>query len=135
PGTARPRILHIEDDPDLAVIVATLVGEQVEIVNAATRQEAIRRLNEARFDLVILDLGLPDGSAIDLLPLLGTLGAGAAPPVLVFSASEPGPEIARQVAEVLTKSVTSNDLLIERINTLLGDKAPRPIEALDRVAP
>ena len=129
-GTERPRILHVEDDPDLAVIVATLVGEHVEIVNAATRLDAIRLLQDGRFDLVILDLGLPDGSATDLLPLLGELGGSHAPPVLVFSASVPGPDVARQVAEVLTKSLTSNERLLERINALLGERAP----ALERAS-
>jgi DNA-binding response OmpR family regulator len=129
-GTERPRILHVEDDPDLAMIVATLVGDRVEIVNAATRLDAIRLLQDGSFDLVILDLGLPDGSATDLLPLLGELSGSQAPPVLVFSASVPGPDVARQVADVLTKSLTSNERLLERINALLGARAP----ALDRMS-
>jgi len=131
---ARPRILHVEDDPDLVVIVATLVGERIEIVNAATRADAVRRLQSEAFDLVILDLGLPDGSAADLLPLLGALGSGRAPPVLIFSASVPGPEIARQVSDVLTKSLTTNDRLLERIRALLDPKTARTTPAPEAMA-
>jgi signal transduction histidine kinase/CheY-like chemotaxis protein len=131
---ARPRILHVEDDPDLAVIVATLVGEQVEIINAATRIDAVRLLQDGEFDLVILDLGLPDGSAADLLPLLGALGSGRAPPVLIFSASVPGPEVARQVSDVMTKSLTTNEHLRARIQALLDAKMRPPAPALDTVA-
>src|SRR5881296_1612118 len=38
-----------------------------EILQAASLEEARRHLAEARFDVVLLDLGLPDGDGIELL--------------------------------------------------------------------
>src|SRR5436853_7154934 len=80
------RILHVEDDPDLQRVVAAIVAKDGEVEAAATLAEARNRLAEASFDLVILDLALPDGSGMELLPLLGSLTPPT--PELIFSAPE-----------------------------------------------
>ena len=67
---------------------------------------------------MILDLALPDGSGLELLPYLGSLDP--ATPVLIFSAHEVDAAIADRVASVLVKSQTSNRELLERIRSALG---------------
>src|SRR5207244_3569620 len=58
----RARILHVEDDPDLQRVVAAIIGGETEVEAASTLAEARHCLAERHFDLVILDLALPDGS-------------------------------------------------------------------------
>lgn len=69
-SNGKARILHVEDDPDILKIVAGLVGDLAEIIPSMTLSEAKSLLQQQTFDLVILDLMLPDGDGEDLLPLL-----------------------------------------------------------------
>ncbi|HEY4596305.1 MAG TPA: response regulator, partial [Thermoanaerobaculia bacterium] len=116
PGRAT-RILHVEDDPDLQRVVAAIVDREALIEQALNLAEARERLMGGHFDLVILDLALPDGSGLELLPELGSLDPPT--PVLIFSAHEVDKTVAGRVAAVLVKSQTSNRELSERIRSAL----------------
>ena len=62
------QILVIDDEPDLRTLYElTLLREGYQVDAAGTLQEAWELLNGRRFDLVITDMRLPDGSGIDLL--------------------------------------------------------------------
>ncbi|HZF13710.1 MAG TPA: ATP-binding protein [Thermoanaerobaculia bacterium] len=112
------RILHVEDDPDVHQVVAAIAGPGATVEWATTLKEARARLAGERFDLVILDLVLPDGSGAELLPFLSDLIPST--PTILFSALEVGEEVSRQVASVLVKSRTSNRQLVETIQAALA---------------
>ena len=62
------RILLVEDDPMIADVAAETLrdeGHGVDIMR--TRVQASAAADRTRYDLVILDIGLPDGSGFDLL--------------------------------------------------------------------
>lgn len=68
---AMPSVLLIEDDPDLRRLMARALadgGHHVE--SAATAMEALRMVPSGGFDLIILDLGLPDLDGRDLLKMI-----------------------------------------------------------------
>jgi DNA-binding response OmpR family regulator len=117
-GGNKPVILHVEDDPDIRQVLASLVGNEAELVAAPSLAGAKAKLAADRFDLIILDLGLPDGSGLDLLPLLNE--RGLAVPVMIFSAGESSLEVSRQVAAALVKARTSNEVLLATIKQLIG---------------
>lgn len=117
-GRDVARILHVEDDADLQKVVAAIVDRDAALEQAANLEEARRWLVRERFDLVILDLALPDGSGAELLPLLGRLAPPT--PVLIFSAYAVDPSVANRVASVLVKSQTTNEELLERIRAVLA---------------
>jgi len=61
-------ILLVEDDPVLATFLAdNLSADGYEPVVAETIRDALRQLELRRPDLAIVDLGLPDGSGLDLI--------------------------------------------------------------------
>lgn len=114
PSDDRARILHVEDDDDLCSVVATLAEGVGECDRAATLHEARERLDHSRYDLVILDLELPDGVGWELLDN-HPLGC----PVIVFSGRPARRDDAPEVAATLVKSSTSNDELLRMISSLV----------------
>jgi ribonuclease P protein subunit RPR2 len=63
--TERPRILIVDDDPSFrSLLVATLAGEAMELVEAETAEEARSLALSHRPDLVLLDVSLPDASGL-----------------------------------------------------------------------
>jgi DNA-binding response OmpR family regulator len=120
-NSGRSRILHVEDDPDLVRVVAALVGRDVEIQQAPDLQTAKALLEQEKYDLVIIDIGLPDGSGLELLPILS--GPMGSVPVLVFSAQEVEKDLAGKVGAALVKSRTSNENLLTTIQSLIRERA------------
>ncbi|MBI3529868.1 MAG: response regulator [Betaproteobacteria bacterium] len=114
----RSRVLHVEDDPDLRHVVASLCAEVAEFEGAASFREAAELLSTRRYDLVILDVELPDRSGWDLLPLIDQ--QAPPPQVLVFSGSELSAADSGRVAAALVKSHVSNPELLEAIRALTG---------------
>jgi len=114
----RPRVLHVEDDTDIFRVINGILGEIVYLENAVSLADARLMLESNSYDLVILDVSLPDGSGMELLPMLN--GAMPPIPVMVFSASEMTQEDVREVKSVLVKSRTDNVQLLATIKRLIG---------------
>ncbi|MGE5608431.1 MAG: PAS domain S-box protein [Bacillota bacterium] len=73
-GQANPtkrRILLVEDHPDTLRIVSKLLGMiGYEVVTATGMQEALTLASQGKFDLLVSDIGLPDGSGLDVMRIL-----------------------------------------------------------------
>lgn len=111
------RILHVEDDADIRNLVKILLDDSYEITQAATLQAAREALTSKKFDLVLLDIGLPDGSGLELIENIRKFSS--APQVMIFSADDIKISQSSVVADALIKSKTSNDELVERIKKLV----------------
>ncbi|HET9469887.1 MAG TPA: response regulator, partial [Usitatibacter sp.] len=118
-----PRVLHVEDDPDIQRVAATIAADFAGFEFAGTLQEARRRLGARFFDLVLLDLNLPDGSGWDLVPAARRLDPP--PRIVVFSVEDVSAEQAKLVDAVLLKSCTSNEKLLQTLRDLLPRRRER----------
>lgn len=114
-ATNMPHILHIEDNKDTQNIVELLLEKHAIISTANNLTEAKALLEHNSYHLVILDLLLPDGNGMDILPLLSKYHA----PVLVFSEMELNKDYSKFVSQALLKSNSSNEILLNTIKTLL----------------
>lgn len=62
-----PKILIVEDDPQITkILIMNLRLSGFEIDNAVTFHEAWSKITSDHFDLILMDIGLPDGSGLDL---------------------------------------------------------------------
>ncbi len=79
------RVLMIEDDARLAEMVARDLGASgLEVANAPTAAEGLARLAREPFDLVLLDLTLPDADGLDVCRRLRASGSPV--PVIMLTA-------------------------------------------------
>jgi PAS domain S-box-containing protein len=111
-----PRILHIEDDNSLTQLIRELLSNDADVHAVHTVAEAKARIRES-FDLIILDINLSDGSGLDLLPLMRD-AERPAPPVILYSATEPTRELTARVEAALVKSRHSIDQLLHTVRAL-----------------
>ncbi len=100
-GLATPtRVMLVDDHPDFRDLMVTLLERQSDlevVAQAGTMAEARAEAATARFDVVVLDLGLPDGNGADLIGELREASPGGA--VLVMSASLHPTNIERAMRE------------------------------------
>lgn len=62
------KILLIDDDPEMGELLSTyLDGEGYSLHHACTAKEGLNTLNHGEFDLVLLDIVLPDISGLNVL--------------------------------------------------------------------
>ena len=114
-----PRILHVEDDADFSRFLAAALHGQAELVTASSVRQAVHLLADQAFALVVLDIGLPDGDGLSLLPLLQER-AGGAIPVAILTATEIPASILPEVAVAMVKSRLSEAHMVESILRLVG---------------
>jgi PAS domain S-box-containing protein len=113
----RAEILHVDDDPDILTVTASALQGVAEVRPAESLAAARTALQTRRPDLVILDLGLPDGSGLDLLAELDD-GEGGSIPVVIYSAQEMDAGLGDRVEAVLVKSRTSLATLVRTVRRL-----------------
>ena len=115
----KPHILHVEDDLDVARVVSTLVNDIATVTLAINLAEGKELLRSQKFDLVILDLMLPDGAGEELLVVAQENGTEP-PPFIVFSAKEiQSTTISDDIRAALVKSRTSNEKLVSTIRAAI----------------
>src|SRR4051795_1302377 len=128
-GVTAPRILIVDDDPNLLVILAEqLHADGYDVVTARDGEEALRRLNQAWPDLLVIDMLMP---RMDGLTLAREVKARADLPIIVLSAidtADSKADLLEEVAEdYVTKPYHYPELRarIARVMRRLGDKVPR----------
>lgn len=69
-ATASSRILHVDDEPDLADLTATFLhreNDSFTVDTATTVSEGLDRLNEAHFDCIVSDFDMPGQNGVEFL--------------------------------------------------------------------
>ena len=117
-GTTKPRVLHVEDDVDLALIVSIHGENLVEFDLAKTLAEARTKLQQGNYVAVVLDIGLPDGNGLSLLADIKLLQRQ--PAVIVLSGAALTPEHSHEVHAELRKSPESIQHLLDMLDALVN---------------
>jgi CheY-like chemotaxis protein len=116
----KPRILHVEDDTDLRLVIAEQCRHLADFVGVATLSEARQRLNAGGLDLVLLDFNLPDGNGLELIDEVHRLSPGL--PIVVLSSTELSTEQLSRVEAALAKSRTDAQDFLNVLARLLPTK-------------
>lgn len=119
----RPRILLVEDHADTAEILTMLLDEHGYTITAADSIATALESNLSSIDLIISDIGLPDGTGMDLLRALRTFCSAPAIALSGFGMeSDVDDSMRAGFACHLTKPVDFTNLL-ESIHSLLMNES------------
>ncbi|GLZ36864.1 response regulator transcription factor [Actinokineospora sp. NBRC 105648] len=131
PPATRPVVALVEDEPDLAEMATTyLTRDGFEVRPAADTRTGLRLVEAGGIDLVVLDLGLPDGNGLDLLRGL----RARENPVPVIVVTGRGEEADRVVGlelgadDYLVKPYSQRELAA-RVRAVLRRSRPAPAAA------
>lgn len=89
--SAKPKVLVIEDEGDIQLIIQSCLGEMVDMVSAVSLKQAEILLESTRFDLILLDVILPDGNGFDFAHKLKNSGQNRGVP-LIFLTGQSSPD-------------------------------------------
>src|SRR5262245_64225952 len=86
----RRNILIVDDDRALRHALAELLKDAGHAVDqAADGPEAVRRIGNGAFDVVLLDIGLPGMSGLDVL---GQLQSATSRPIVIMMTADDTPQ-------------------------------------------
>jgi CheY-like chemotaxis protein len=133
-GDGALTVLVVEDNPkDRSWLTRTLAGAGYAVEAAATGPEALARCRDKAFDVITLDLLLPDMSGSDILREIRAGGPNQSTPIIIVTvAAHKGVGVGFHVHDILQKPVRAEDLLrsLNRANVAPNDGA-RPILVVD----
>ena len=120
----RKRVLVIDDDEVFRYVIRQeLAGDNVRVLEAATGSQGLERAGKERFDLVFLDLDLPDMTGYEVLARLDHEGERAAP-VIVVSGMLLGP-LERQRLGSAAAIVPKSEVSPGRLRSVMASLAER----------
>ena len=123
----QPRILVVDDEPAVqSALLRALTLERYQVAQAVDGREALKRLDGAQYEVVILDISMPHVDGLEVCRRLRE--AGDRTPVLMLTARE---EVDDRVAgldagadDYLVKPFERQELLA-RMRALLRRRPPR----------
>lgn len=125
------RILLIEDEPDVRLLVeATLTFRGFPVLSCESGTRGLEEARRGDFQLVLLDIMMPDMSGYDVLEALRADKRTAHLPVVLLSASSPENEAERMarlgVIKYIPKPFDSKSLGVEVAHLLeeIADESP-----------
>ncbi|WP_230474928.1 response regulator [Dyella monticola] len=115
-------LLVVDDDAHARSAVYTLLGQDgVNVDEAASGEEALQKLATTPYDCIVLDLGLPGMSGMELLEKLAQSGSN--PPVVVYSGRELSREenlrIRQYTDSIVIKGARSPERLMDEVSLFL----------------
>ena len=126
PAPERPRVLLVEDEPDLAAIAAEILRTRYRVEIAQNGAEAVALTRELRPDVVLMDVFLPRLDGLDATAALKAAPDTRDIPIILVSAHQGVADKIRALhlgaVDYLAKPFDAQQLL-SRVEAALGKRA------------
>jgi CheY-like chemotaxis protein len=118
------RVLVVEDDARQRESIRQLLeGEDVQIVGVENANDALRQLAAQTFDVMVMDLNLPDLSGYELLEQMAEQEHVAFPPVIVYTGRtltrDEEQRLRRFSKSIIIKDARSPERLLDEVTLFL----------------
>ncbi|RZI84594.1 MAG: response regulator [Rubrivivax sp.] len=129
------RVLVVEDDARQRDSLRQLLGNgEVLITDVENAAQALRQLQSATFDCMVMDLNLPDLSGYELLERMAEQGDVAFPPVIVYTgrslSRDEEQKLRRFSKSIIIKDARSPERLLDEVTLFLHQvEAKLPAES------
>ncbi len=132
-STLQKQVLLIDDDPAIHDLVSYALRNTAQVVGCGTATEGLAALHAKPFDLLLLDLGLPDLHGLDVLARLRQAGSNTR--IVIITADDTPESLLRAIRqntyEYLRKPFTMEQIaqLAERALTAASDPEIKVLSA------
>ena len=134
--TRAPRILLVDDEDAIQKLLTyPMEKEGYDIVQAMDGETALEKFREQKFDLVVLDINLPDGSGEMVYAALQGMTSTKSLPVVIISGETPARVRKMQsvkdipAADIFVKPLDISAFL-ERVHFYLAEKKKRALRRI-----
>ncbi len=110
----RPRVLHAVSETSAAQSVAEVIGDYAQLVQVESADTVRVRIQDEKFDLLIVEADLADGPEAAL-----AARDGVELPAIVISGSELPPGLEAKVEAAFVRDRTSSEALLETVQSLI----------------
>jgi DNA-binding response OmpR family regulator len=128
------RVLAVDDESDIRTIIeAVLISKGYEIDTAVDGEDALMKLNQAKYDLVVLDIMMPKLDGYGVLKEIRQRGLTKLP-VVMLTAKSTDKDVWKGYEEGVTYYITKpfeNVRLANIIDYLIGDLTPQEKSKLE----
>ncbi len=119
----RQQLLLVEDQKGIRDLLTTYFQlHGLDVTTAGTASQAIDLCNERIFDLIILDIGLPD---VDGLELLSNLKKLTTAPVIVLTGMEAEPALEKEAKDKGANAFVCKNASLESIYDCIEKLLPK----------
>jgi DNA-binding response OmpR family regulator len=106
------RILLVEDSPEAQKLVTSCLGQAYDLVSASTCAEATSLIRNGQYDLILLDVMLPDGDGYQLCSLIQNNESTRDIPIIFLTAKDSLPN------KVMGFSLGADDYIVKPFDPL-----------------
>ncbi len=117
------RILFIDDNTDLRMLLEMAINAMGhKLSSAPSGLEGLEMIKKERYDLVLLDLTMPNFSGLDVLNALDEEGLCNQQPIVIFTAHLGTPDMEKELMNKKIHSILSKpsdiDQIMQKINEI-----------------
>jgi CheY-like chemotaxis protein len=121
--TLPASLLIVDDDRDSRTAVRIMLQrDDLEIDEAESGEDALQKAGQTRYDCIVLDLGLPGMSGVEMLQHMADSDSGV-PPVVIYSGRELDREESRKLRQytdsIVVKGARSPERLLDEVSLFL----------------
>jgi signal transduction histidine kinase/DNA-binding response OmpR family regulator len=120
----RPAVLVIDDDASARASLRRTLATSWEVIEAANGREALDRLTEREFGVILLDLIMPEMDGFEFLAELRREDAGRAIPVVVITAKDLSADdrqrLSGSVERILQKGAYRREELLQQVRDMVA---------------
>ncbi len=108
----HPRVLAVDDDPTVLDLIQDVLSQDYQVQATTNPHDALALLDREHFDLLLVDLGIPDVDGTEIIRHVRSNPRSRALPIVVVSAYI---ELAKRVAGLNVQAIIRKPFQLDQL--------------------